>query len=168
MLQMKRFLRISFVIIVLALVLFQLYPKSNINVSSGIDLNDISMAHHVPVPVQQILKTSCYDCHSNHTIYPWYAKIQPVSLWLANHIKDGKAELNFSIFGSYRLSRQYRKLQEINDQVKKAEMPLKSYIIIHRDAALTPEQTLVLGDWVRSLRDSFRVKYPIDSLQKKK
>jgi len=23
------------------------------------------------------MKTSCYDCHSNHTVYPWYANIAP-------------------------------------------------------------------------------------------
>jgi hypothetical protein len=60
---------------------------------------DISKIDSVPGNVQTILKTYCYDCHSNHTNYPWYSNIQPAGWWLASHIKEGKAELNFSEFG---------------------------------------------------------------------
>jgi len=130
--------------------------------------NDIAYSHNVPDSVEQILKTSCYDCHSNHTFYPWYAKIQPVSLWLADHIKEGKAELNFSEFGSYSLRRQFHKLEEINEQVKNNEMPLTSYTIIHRDAKLTPEQKLLIANWAVALQDSFKTNYPADSLKRKR
>ena len=126
------------------------------------------MAHQVPAQVRQILKTSCYDCHSNNTVYPWYAAIQPVSLLLADHIKDGKAELNFSEFGTYSLRRQYRKLEEIGEQVKEGEMPLTSYSIIHTNAKLSLDQQLVLSNWTVALRDSFRTGFPADSLERKK
>lgn len=165
---MKRFLKLFFGILLVLLILIQFYPKSNNNLSPGIHLNDISLVHHVPGPVQQILKTSCYDCHSNHTFYPWYSNIQPVSIWLADHIKEGKKELNFSEFGTYRVRRQFRKLEEINDQVKKGEMPLTSYTFIHWGAKLSPEQKLSIANWVVSLRDSFTANYPTDSLVRKK
>ncbi|MEO8769280.1 MAG: heme-binding domain-containing protein [Ferruginibacter sp.] len=165
---MKRFFKLFFGIILFILILFQFYPRANNNLTLGISLNDITLHHNVPVPVQQILATSCYDCHSNNTIYPWYANIQPVSLWLGNHIKEGKSELNFSEFGTYNLRRQYRKLEEINDQVKREEMPLSSYTLIHRDAKLSADQKLVIATWVTALRDSFKANYPLDSLQKKK
>ena len=61
----------------------------------------------VPVNVMQILRRSCYDCHSDSTVYPWYAEIQPVGWWLNSHIEDGKRGINFNRFGSYRLMRQY-------------------------------------------------------------
>ncbi|MCH9007663.1 heme-binding domain-containing protein, partial [candidate division KSB1 bacterium] len=28
-----------------------------------------------PEPVKQVLKNSCYDCHSNETVWPWYSYI---------------------------------------------------------------------------------------------
>jgi len=59
---------------------------------------DILHADSVPADVQKILKTSCYDCHSNHTNYPWYTNIQPIGLWMQWHVNDGKKELNFSEF----------------------------------------------------------------------
>lgn len=165
---MKRFLKICFRILLVIFVLFQFYPRSNNNRTATLNSNDIIFHRHVPDPVLQLLKTGCYDCHSNNTTYPWYAQVQPVSLWLSDHIKEGKAELNFSEFGSYSLRRQYRKLEEINDQVQHNEMPLSSYTLIHRDAKLSPEQKQVLADWVTALRDSFTANYPPDSLRKRK
>lgn len=89
------------------------------NKSKQIEANDISAKYAISENVQNILKTSCYDCHSNNTAYPWYAEIQPVGWWLNNHIKDGKDALNFSEFLSYPIRRQYHKLDDINKQIKK-------------------------------------------------
>lgn len=165
---MKRFFKFFFGIIVVLLILFQFYPRQNNNLASMLNANDISLHHSVPAPVDEILTTSCYDCHSNNTSYPWYANIQPVSLWLSDHVKEGKSELNFSEFGSYSLRRQYRKLEEINEMVKKDEMPLPSYTFIHTDAKLNSEQKQVIAGWATALRDSFKANYPLDSLQRKK
>ena len=99
--------------------------------------SDISKVYVVPDSVTQILKTSCYDCHSNNTVYPWYSKIQPVAWWLNDHIEEGKREINFSEFATYRIGRQYKKMDEIIKQVKEDEMPLSSYTLIHKNAILT-------------------------------
>lgn len=155
-------------LLLIVLALFQFYPRPAKNDSQGPDLQDITRVHQVPEQVAGILKTSCYDCHSNHTYYPWYARIQPVALWLNDHIEEGKGELNFSEFGSYSIRRKYRKLEEINEQVKEGEMPLSSYTIIHRDAKLSKEQKLAVAQWVESLRDSIKQAYPADSLKRKK
>lgn len=66
------------------------------NKSARVLPTDVSKIYNVPENVQAILKRSCYDCHSNNTIYPWYSWIQPAGWWLASHIKRGKEELNFS------------------------------------------------------------------------
>ncbi len=165
---MKRFFKILFYTLLIALLLFQFYPKPKKNLSATINANDITLAHNVPADVQQLLKTSCYDCHSNNTAYPWYSRIQPVALWLGNHIDDGKDELNFSEFGSYSIRRKYRKLEEINKEVKEGEMPLSSYTIIHRYAKLNESHKLLLATWVTALRDSIKANYPADSLAGKK
>ena len=161
-------MKILFYTILIALLLFQLYPKPAKNIAATINVNDITLVHHVPADVQQVLKTSCYDCHSNNTVYPWYSRIQPVALWLGDHIDDGKDELNFSEFGSYSIRRKYRKLEEINKEVKEGEMPLSSYTIIHRYAKLDESRKLLLANWVTALRDSMKANYPADSLASKK
>ena len=111
--------------------------------------NDISMAINVPSNVQQILETSCYDCHSNHTTYPWYTNIQPIGLWMQHHVDEGKEELNFSEFKTYKPKRQKHKLEEIAEQVNEHEMPLNSYTLIHKNAILTPEQNVALVSWAK-------------------
>ncbi|HMA79693.1 MAG TPA: heme-binding domain-containing protein, partial [Candidatus Binatia bacterium] len=50
----------------------------------------------VPAEVQAILRRACYDCHSNETNWPWYSQIAPASLLLANDVKEGRREVNFS------------------------------------------------------------------------
>jgi hypothetical protein len=101
-------------------------------------------------------------------VYPWYAQIQPAAWWLADHIKEGKKELNFSEFAGYRIRRQYKKLEEINELVKEGEMPLDSYLWIHNDAKLDEKQKLTLANWVTAIRDTMKATYPADSLVRKK
>jgi hypothetical protein len=162
---MKKFFKQFFLLLLLAFVVIQFFRPAK-NVAAGISANDITAKYTIPQDVQTILKTSCYNCHSNNTNYPWYNKIQPVAWWLANHIKDGKKELNFSEFASYRISRQYRKLEEINKEVKEGEMPLESYTLIHGNAKLSEQQKLTMANWVSTLRDSIKAQYPGDSLKR--
>ena len=150
------------------LVIIQFFrPAKNINTADVATANDISKVYTVPEKVQQILKTSCYDCHSNNTIYPWYNNIQPVAWWLKNHVDEGKREINFNEFSSYSARRQYKKMEEVIEQIKEDEMPLSSYTIIHRDAKLNPEQKLALTTWAEAIRKDMELKYPPDSLKKK-
>lgn len=123
--------------------------------------NDISMAINVPSNVQQILETSCYDCHSNHTTYPWYTNIQPIGLWMQHHVDEGKEELNFSEFKTYKPKRQKHKLEEIAEQVNEHEMPLNSYTLIHKNAILTPEQNVALVSWAKQEFD--KIVIPVEA-----
>ena len=127
---------------------------------------DISTKYPVPDTVKAILKASCNDCHSNHTEYPWYANIQPVAWWLANHINEGKDELNFNTFAKYRIGRQYSKLDKIAKEVNEGEMPLSSYTLIHRYAKLDDGQRKLIADWANSIHDSIKATYPADSLKR--
>lgn len=164
---LKKIFKRTFQILLLAFIVIQFFRPAK-NKAEGISNNDISKIYAVPADVQAILKTSCYDCHSNNTVYPWYAEIQPAAWWLADHIKEGKKELNFSEFASYRIGRQYRKLEEVNKEVKENEMPLESYLWIHKNAKLSNEQRLILVNWVTAVRDTIKANYPADSLVRKK
>lgn len=157
-------------IILIVVILFaalQFIPVAY-NESKAVTHRSIDQVHQVPEAVLTIFKTSCYDCHSNQTHYPWYAKVQPVALWIENHIEEGKEELNFSTFGDYSLRRQYHKLEEISEQIEENEMPLKSYTLLHGNAELSASQKTAIKEWVTALRDSFQRSYPADSLMRKK
>lgn len=77
---------------------------------------------------------------------------------------EGKKEINFSEFSSYRIGRQYKKLAEIMKQVKDDEIPLSSYRLIHKNAILTIPQKLKIADWAAALRDTIKANNPPDSL----
>lgn len=115
---------------------------------------DISRTFQVPADVQLILQTSCYDCHSNHTRYPWYARMQPGGWWLASHIKAGKAELNFNEFGKYSRRRQQSKLKAMAGSVKEGSMPLPAYTWLHTKAKLNQGERDLIESWALKTRDS--------------
>ena len=143
---MKKKLLIAFVLLVITAQFIQ--PSLNKGAASG--PTDITQSVAVPEAVLGLLKRSCYDCHSNHTTYPWYDRISPVSWWVANHINEGKRELNFTEFGSYSPKKQLKKLEEIGEVVAEDVMPLKSYLIMHGEARLTEAQKNSLVAWSKT------------------
>ena len=146
---MKKFFKIFFLTLVIVLLLIQFIPQNLNNRSTVTTANDVSLAAHTGDTVKQLLQTSCYDCHSNHTIYPWYAHVQPFAWWLSSHIKDGKKRLNFSEFGLLGDKKKKKKLKGIIEQLKEDEMPLKSYLLIHTNAKLTTEQKAQIIEWAK-------------------
>jgi hypothetical protein len=159
---LKKLLLVLFVIL---LVLQAFRPEKNTSANKE---NDISSLYPVPDNVEQILVKACNDCHSNSTVYPWYAEVQPIAWWLDDHVKDGKKHLNFNEFASYRLAKQFHKLEEVFDEVKGGEMPLGSYTVVHRDAKLTDAERNILMDWSVAVRDTMKARFPADSLIMKK
>jgi hypothetical protein len=113
---------------------------------------DVTHFVKVPASVMTTLKLACYDCHSNHTNYPWYANVSPVSLWLANHVEEGKDELNFSNFAQYEKKRMDHKLEELGEEVEEGHMPLQAYLLIHHDAKLSETQKQELVEWAKAAR----------------
>ena len=164
---MKKFFKRFFFILLIIFIGLQFFRPTK-NRSEGPQPNDIATKYTVPNDVMSILKTSCYDCHSNNTVYPWYAEIQPVAWWLNDHIKDGKKDLNFSEFTSYQIRKQYRKLEEVGELVKDNKMPISSYTLIHKDAVLNDQQKQILYNWVKTVRDTIEANYSKDSLVRKK
>lgn len=156
------------ILVVLAVILVVLQAFRTPNNDSNDTTKDIAKTYPVPEDVKTILAKACNDCHSNHTRYPWYAAVQPVSWWLGDHIKDGKRHLNFNEFDSYRIARQYKKLEECIDEIKEGGMPLPSYTLLHKEAILTDAEKQTLYNWCDTIRDSIKARYPADSLVIKK
>ncbi len=126
------------------------------------------MMYNIPDDLHSIFSKACNDCHSNNTRYPWYAYIQPVGWWLNNDITEGKQKLNFNEFGKYSIAKQYKKLDDIIDESKHGDMPLKSYTLIHTDARLTDAEKEKIFAWCNNVRSFIKAKYPADSLLLKK
>ncbi len=143
------------VILVLAIVFIGIqFIPVDYNLSTEESPSDISQVMDVPKDIQTLFKTSCYDCHSNNTQYPWYSKIQPGSWFMENHIKEGKDELNFSVFGTYSKRKQKSKLKSILGQLRDDEMPLFSYTLIHRDAVITEAERKRVMAWAEEMLEN--------------
>lgn len=122
------------------------------NVSATPTPNDLFAHYQAPDSLKQLIKSACYDCHSNNTTYPWYAEVQPVAWWLDDHIKVGKRKFNFSEFAGYTAKKADHKMEELMEMVKEEEMPLQSYTIIHTDSRLTDAQRRAMTDWAAGIR----------------
>lgn len=109
-----------------------------------------------PATVKKILETTCYDCHSNVTKYPWYNTITPVNYWLADHVKDGKKHLNFSEWSAYSLKKKEHKMDELYEEVEKKKMPLESYTYTHSDANLTQDQINEIVTWGKKVQADYK------------
>jgi hypothetical protein len=140
------------IIVVIILVVIQFIRPAR-NISTSPSPHDISTEYTVPDSVKNIMAVACNDCHTNNTRYPWYANIQPVGWWMQNHINGGKRHLNFSEFTTYDTKKQYKKMDQAADQVKDGEMPIDSYLWIHKDAKLTQQEKDLLVDWAQQLSD---------------
>ncbi|MFH0757588.1 MAG: heme-binding domain-containing protein [Bacteroidota bacterium] len=128
--------------ILIVLQFFQ--PEKNAGTSS---VDDLVKVLSVPDSISAIMIVSCYDCHSNNTVYPWYSRISPVSWYLSNHIKKGLDKLNFSEFGTLEKSKQVGLLSDICEVIESGTMPLKSYLLVHRRSRLDLAEAEDLCSW---------------------
>ncbi|MGB7841331.1 MAG: heme-binding domain-containing protein [Salinimicrobium sp.] len=133
-------LKIFLVLLLIGIIVIQFFPVGE-NIDESIESGaDFAAQYDVPASVQETLKASCYDCHSNNTVYLWYDKVQPVGWYIKSHVDDGKKELNFDEFASYSAKKQQHKLEEIAEVVEEGEMPLTSYTLTRPHARLTGTQ----------------------------
>lgn len=143
--------RILLGILVVLIVIQFIQPAKNIGPAKT--QTDITHAVAVPDTVMALLKIACYDCHSDSTRYPWYNHISPVNWWLRNHISEGKRHLNFSKFTGATYKKQIHDLEHTAELTEKHEMPIGSYLWIHKDARLSDAQRKLIVDWANSAKE---------------
>ena len=143
---MRKALKIIFASLLLIFACVQLVRPARVNppVVAGRSLEENAQ---LTPEVSEVLKRSCMDCHSNKTVWPWYSNIAPVSWMLVNHVNEGRDHLNFSEWASYDRRETLGLLREICKYVKGGAMPLDSYTLIHRSAALRPGDVSTLCLW---------------------
>lgn len=139
---MKRTLLIIFILFLM----MQLIQVEKINPTS-----DKNLEITAPQNIQTMLKTSCFDCHSNHTVWPWYSNVAPMSWIIQDHVVNGRKALNFSLWNEYNDDEKKKKKKKIYRAVYGA-MPLDSYLSAHDEAKLTKEQREIIRTWTGARR----------------
>jgi len=109
---------------------------------------DNNLVISTPKDVEVILKNSCYDCHSNETVWPVYSYIAPISWLVAKDVKNGREELNFSEWNKLDDSKMEKKKEEIIEEISRDTMPLPIYLITHPSAKLSENDKLLLKNWL--------------------
>lgn len=144
------FKKIIVPVVILVLAGLQFFVKKD-NVSSYESVASFEKQIDLPKKVKVVFEQNCYQCHSNHTIYPWYASIGVINVVLNHHIEEGKEHLNFSDWDNYPENRQLHKLAEVYEEVEEGEMPLKLYTIVH--GGLTEEEKNTIINWSKVYKE---------------
>jgi hypothetical protein len=135
------------------LIIIQFIP-SDLPQTSSDNPGDITKSGLVSQDVARLLKTSCYNCHSNETKYPWYSYVAPVSWLVVRDVRVGRDELNFSQWQDYDQRRMLRKLDDITSEVGEGRMPMGIYTIMHPSAKLDDAQRMLIVAWAEATMDS--------------
>jgi len=138
----RKWLKRLGVVLIIVLIGIQFVPIARTNPSER---------GEVPAPpeVQSLLRRACYDCHSNETRWPWYAYVAPISFLLSRDVKEGRREVNFSIWGQYNDRRKSRKFKEIVEQVETGKMPQWYYVLLHPEAKLAQTERESIIKWAK-------------------
>lgn len=155
---MNKFIRYFLLLALAALVIIQfIRPEKN---NGGYESVMAFEKETTPsLEVAELLKTNCYDCHSNQTQYPWYAEIAPFSFWLDEHIEHGKGHFNVSEWDTYSAKKKDHKLEELIEFVEEGEMPLDSYTWLHGD--LSEDETKLILQWAGLTRLKYKNKLEV-------
>ena len=144
---MKNIRKLILLIIAGIVIIIQFIPVDKTNLPVTADLR-------APDNVKEILKNSCYDCHSNETDWPWYSSVAPVSWLVSGDVNDARRHLNFSDWDSMNMSDRKKMLDEIWEEVEGGEMPLRIYTLMHSDAKISDEQLKIIFKWTQITADS--------------
>ncbi len=137
---MVRALRRGVIVLALALVGAQAFRIDRTNPPVTGDVG-------APAEVAALLRRACYDCHSNETVWPWYARVAPASWLLASDVREGRGDLNFSTWTAYGVKKQVKKLQKTAEEVGEGDMPPWDYALMHPEARLTDAERAALRAW---------------------
>ena len=97
--------------------------------------------------VREVLRRSCYDCHSHETRWPWYAHVAPVSWWVVYDVHEAREHLNFSAWNAYDAKKRAKNREEVWEEVEEGEMPRWYYLPLHPDARLGDRERELLRAW---------------------
>jgi len=137
------YIKIIVAVLIIAVVGIQFVPveRTNPQVTGEIE---------APAEVMDILRRSCYNCHSNETVWPWYSRVAPVSWLVVDDVDEGREETNFSEWSGYSEKKKGKKIHEIWEEVSVGEMPMWYYLPLHPEAGLSAADKETLRKWTEA------------------
>lgn len=114
----------------------------------------LEAAVFVPPQIEGILQRACNDCHSDLTRWPWYSNVAPISWLVIDHVDEGRRHVNFSewLRRDTKNPAEYtrERFQAMCKQVQTYNMPLTSYLLVHRDAKLSQDDIETICQWTKT------------------
>ncbi len=122
----------------------QLVPvkRTNPPVTMDVDADDVTKA---------LLRRSCYDCHSNETVWPWYSYIAPMSWLVVDDVNTARGRFNFSEWDTDDQDYQIYLIGLMLERVERGEMPPGKYLSLHPGAKITESDLEILRKWEESV-----------------
>lgn len=111
-------------------------------------------AHHNPrhsrdvrwadATTARLFAGACGDCHSDHTTWPWYSDVAPVSWLVQKDVDDGRR-----VFDTSRWDHPQPALGDVVEQTLGSEMPPVQYKLIHGASRLSSAERRTLAAGLR-------------------
>jgi hypothetical protein len=103
-----------------------------------------------------VFSRSCVSCHSNQTIWPWYSFVPPASWMIERDVEKGRSRFNLSSWSSYSREKKRETLADIARVAANREMPVRQYLVFHREARLSDHDVQTLISWAALQRRALR------------
>ena len=149
---MSKELKVILLILLGIAVIIQFIP-SNRPLNDPPEGYDFFEANNVPADVEALIRTSCFDCHSQEVNYPWYAYVAPVSWLVSRDVRVGRSHLDFSNWDQLEIKDKLKLAGEIGEEVDMGTMPMAIYVFIHREADLDRETRDQIVEWSEALAE---------------
>lgn len=152
--KMKRILKWAIAALVVIFAALQIVQPARTNPPVK---SDFLKATAAPPEVAAMFHSTCYDCHSDETRWPWYSYVAPVSWQVAQDVNEGRRHINLSEWPDKPdLAR--KKIENMSDEIDDGDMPIKKYTLIHKDARLTQQQRDTLTQWLNDQASAMKAK----------
>jgi hypothetical protein len=109
--------------------------------------NALLAGSSVPLPARAILQRACVDCHSDNTVWPWYAHIPLVSWEIHSDVARGRAFMNLSRWSAYSDGERRGLILAILTDTKRRVMPPPEFVLMHGNAKLSDTDLKELEGW---------------------
>jgi hypothetical protein len=102
-----------------------------------------------PPEVAAIMRRACYDCHTNETKWPLYARLAPGSWLMARDVHNGRNHLNFSNWADADEDERQSDRENAWEHIESGDMPPWFYIYpLHLGAKLSDADKAALKGWL--------------------
>ncbi len=155
--KLKKVLTRGAVVVVVGFGVLQVFPVKSL---FGIPTQDIGtnpperFKFDGPPEVERIMRHACFDCHTNETRWPLYARVAPGSWLMARDVHKGRNHLNLSKWGDVDEDERQSDREDAWDQIESGAMPPWFYVFpMHPDAKLSDADKATLKSYLLAKSD---------------